>query len=70
MHTEPRTTVTGKWVNARTYAEVFGLHVQTLANWRSRDKKEGLTQARPGCPVYRRFSTTVRYLLEPPEPTA
>ena len=67
MNTEPRGTVTTKWVTARTYANIHSFSAQTLANWRHQDRKAGLSQARPGYPTYRRFGEAIRYLLDTPQ---
>lgn len=50
-----------RWVSARQLAAMLGLHPQTLANWRSRDRLAGRDHAAPGKPVYRRFGSAVRY---------
>lgn len=51
----------GRWVSAKEYARLTGLSVQTLANWRSQDRKAGRQGAAPDKPVYRRFGRAVRY---------
>jgi transposase-like protein len=51
------------WVTAAELARHLGLHPQTLANWRSRDQREGRDSAAPGKPVYRRFGGCVRYAV-------
>lgn len=53
----------GRWVTAAEYARVTGLSVQTLANWRYRDRRAGRTEAEPGKPRYRYFGNAVRYWL-------
>ncbi len=51
----------GRWVSAKEYARLTGLSAQTLANWRSQDRKVGRQGAAPGKPVYRCFGRAVRY---------
>ncbi|MCS7316269.1 MAG: hypothetical protein NZ554_12420 [Bryobacteraceae bacterium] len=58
-----RDRVASIWVTAREYARLTGLSMQTLANWRSQDRKAGRQEAAPGKPVYRRFGRAVRYLV-------
>jgi hypothetical protein len=53
----------GRWVSGRIYAAVRGLAEQTLINWRYQDRVLGLTGARPGFPIYRRWGRVVRYFL-------
>jgi hypothetical protein len=62
-------TVTGRWVPAKVYAAMFCLSVQSLANWRHRDRAAGRNAAAPGFPVYRRWGKAIRYWLDarPPE---
>ena len=69
MNTNRSFPITVRWIPGKTYAEIHGLHPQTLANWRREDKLSGRSEARPGFPPYRRFGKAVRYLL-PPEAMA
>lgn len=59
----------GRWVTARIYAEIHGLHKQTLYNWSHRDRKAGRTEAAPGRPIYRKFGEAVRWWLPAATPT-
>lgn len=52
------------WMTAQSYARLYHLHPQTLANWRHQDRKAGRSEARPGYPHYRRFGGAVRYLAD------
>jgi hypothetical protein len=52
------------WVTAERYSQIYSISVQTLANWRFKDRRAGRTEARPGFPRWRRFGRAVRYLLE------
>jgi hypothetical protein len=51
------------WVTAAELARHLGLHPQTLANWRSQDRRAGRNHAGPGKPVYKRIGAAVRYGL-------
>ena len=52
-----------RWVTERAYAEIHSLARGTLTNWRFLDRRAGRTEALPGYPRYRYFSTSVRYWL-------
>ena len=51
----------GRWVSAPVYSALFGFSTQTLSNWRQQDRDAGLTEPRPGYPIYRKFGTSIRY---------
>lgn len=53
----------GRWVTAATYARVAGISIQTLANWRYKDRRAGRKEAQPDKPRYRYFGAAVRYWL-------
>jgi hypothetical protein len=54
-----------KWVTPREAARILGVGVQTLANWRSRDRAE---KRQPGNYyaglTYKRYGSCVRYRLD------
>jgi len=56
----------GIWVTEKEFAKLFALNRQTLANWRSSDRRLGLKSPRPGYPFYRYFGSAVRYRLDKP----
>jgi hypothetical protein len=63
----------GRWVTSQVFAQIHGLALQTLANWRYQDHKANRTGARPGYPAYKRFGGAIRYWLpadEDPEAAA
>jgi hypothetical protein len=51
-----------RWVRARAYSAGHDIPVQTLANWRYKDRRAGRVEALPGHPYYKYFGNTVRYL--------
>jgi DNA-binding transcriptional regulator YiaG len=53
----------GRWVTAAEFAAFAGVSVQTLANWRWKDRRAGRDGPGPGKPIYRRFGRAVRYFL-------
>ena len=53
-----------RWVTAARYSQIHSISVQTLANWRFKDRRDGRTEARAGFPRWRYFGRAVRYLLE------
>jgi hypothetical protein len=55
-----------KWLTAREYHQKYDVPLQTLANWRSKDRKAGRQEAKPGQPHYERFGEAIRYKPEPP----
>jgi len=56
---------TQQWVTAERYSQIYSISIQTLANWRFKDRRAGRKTARPGFPKYRYFGTAVRYEIEP-----
>ncbi|MGB9609366.1 MAG: hypothetical protein ACPL7M_00220 [Bryobacteraceae bacterium] len=63
MRNEADASTAIRWITAAELARLLGLHPQTLANWRCRDRREGRDAAAPGRPVYRRFGGCVRYAV-------
>lgn len=59
---KPAATV--KWVSDLEYSEQYGIHRQTLANWRAKDRKAGRSSAPPGFPTYKYFGRCVRYRID------
>jgi hypothetical protein len=53
----------GRWVTAKEFAQIVGIKVQTLTNWRWQDRRAGREEAEPGKPRYRYFGSAVRYWL-------
>ena len=60
-----RTSEKRLWLSAREFSELTGISVQTLANWRYRDRKEGRKYPKPGFPFYRRIGGVIRYRRDP-----
>ena len=60
---EPAPSGPGQWVKDTVYARIHGIHRQTLANQRYRDRKAGRSGAALGYPFYKKFGGSIRYWL-------